>query len=172
MSIKLMSQAWDAEIGGTELLVLLSLADFANDEGECFPSLDTIAKKAKIGKSTLKYILKAFEDLGAIERERRYRENGSQTSTRYKILRLDITKEEYQKAYQKARGYTKKEGGGHTVAGGSHDVATQKNGKNEQIVARGEATLSGHLEPSNRTVIEKKRKKYIKKRKKRFFVLA
>ncbi len=165
MSVKLMAKAWEAEIGGTELLVLLSLADFANDEGECFPSLDTIAKKAKVSRSALKYVLKTFENLKVIEREKRYRDNGSQTSTRYRILRLNITKEEYQKAYQKARGYAKKEGGGHNVAGGSHDVATPKNNKNEQIVAGGEATQCGLLEPSYRTK-EKKEKNILKKEKK------
>lgn len=101
-----MAKAWDSPVGGNDLLVLLSLCDFANDEGELYPSLATIKKKSKVSKSSLCYILKAFEDVGVITRSKRKRENGSDTSTYYKILTLDFDSESYKKAYQNARKYT------------------------------------------------------------------
>jgi hypothetical protein len=39
MSIKVMSQVWEHSTRkGTRLLLLLALADFANDEGICYPA--------------------------------------------------------------------------------------------------------------------------------------
>lgn len=105
MSVKLMAKAWDSDVGGNDLLVLLALCDFANDDGELFPSLATISKKAKVCKSSLAYILKAYEEIGVITRSQRKRENGSDTSTFYKILTLEFDSKSYKKAYQKARNY-------------------------------------------------------------------
>ena len=46
MSIRLMTLVWDMEqLNPTDTLVLLALADNASDEGNCFPSIGTIAKK-------------------------------------------------------------------------------------------------------------------------------
>jgi hypothetical protein len=51
MSIKLMSRVWDdTRFKGTELLVLLCLADHANDEGLCWPSYTTLAKRARCSR--------------------------------------------------------------------------------------------------------------------------
>lgn len=107
MSVKLMSKAWETNQKGNHLLVLLALCDFANDEGDCFPSLKTLCEKAKISKSALSYILKAYESVGVISREKRKRDNQSDTSTSYKILTLTIDESAYQNAYQNARNYKK-----------------------------------------------------------------
>lgn len=50
MSIKLMSKVWEeAEVSGSELLVLLALADYANDDGtSIYPSMQSIAKKSRL----------------------------------------------------------------------------------------------------------------------------
>jgi len=106
MSIKLMTKAWDTDQKGNDLLVLLAMCDFANDEGILFPSLKTIAKKAKVSKTTLSYILRAYEAIGVITRTQRKRENGSDTSTIYKINSLDFDSESFKKEYQKSRNYT------------------------------------------------------------------
>ena len=108
MSIKLTAKAWETNQSGNDLLVLLALCDFSNDEGVSFPSLKTLSSKAKVSKTTLSYILRAYEDIGVITRERRTRDNKSDTSTLYKINHLNIDANEYQKAYQKARKYTVK----------------------------------------------------------------
>ena len=81
MSIKLTAKAWETNQSGNDLLVLLALCDFSNDEGVSFPSLKTLSSKAKVSKTTLSYILRAYEDIGVITRERRTRDNKSNTST-------------------------------------------------------------------------------------------
>lgn len=48
MSIKIMSWVWDnSPYDGKALLLHLALADFANDEGDCWPSQPTLARKAR-----------------------------------------------------------------------------------------------------------------------------
>ena len=108
MSIKLTAKAWETNQSGNDLLVLLALCDFSNDEGVSFPSLKTLSSKAKVSKTTLSYILRAYEDIGVITRERRTRDNKSDTSTLYKINHLNIDADAYRKAYQKARNYISK----------------------------------------------------------------
>src|SRR5260370_40677127 len=60
MSIRLMSQDWeDTRIGSqAELLVLLALADHARDDGLCWPSMRSIAGKARIEKRSAQRIIR------------------------------------------------------------------------------------------------------------------
>jgi hypothetical protein len=47
MSIKVMSWVWEnGPADAVDRLVLLALADFCNDTGDCWPSMDTIGAKA------------------------------------------------------------------------------------------------------------------------------
>src|ERR1700733_434815 len=49
MSIKIMSDVWAySKASATPLLVLLCLADWADDDGECWPSISTIARKCRL----------------------------------------------------------------------------------------------------------------------------
>jgi DNA-binding MarR family transcriptional regulator len=66
-----------------ELLVMLALADFANDQGECWPSLKNLAQKARLSKEQLCKVLKKLERAGEIRRERST--GGFNRRTRYFI---------------------------------------------------------------------------------------
>lgn len=61
MSTKLTSYVWDVcatrGMKGTKLLVLLRLADFSNDEGISFPSIETIVRQTGASKSAVKLAL-------------------------------------------------------------------------------------------------------------------
>lgn len=49
MSIKLLDRGWRfSKAKGGDLLVLLGIADFANDEGIAYPSIPTLARKARL----------------------------------------------------------------------------------------------------------------------------
>lgn len=143
MSIKLMSKAWDTDQKGNDLLVLLAMCDYASDEGILFPSLKTLGAKSKVSKSTLAYILNAYESIGVITRDKRKRDNGSNTSTQYQINHLDINLEEYKKAYQEARNYTKKPQCGQGQEVKKVEIVDKEN----DIVDKGNANC-GQLEPS------------------------
>lgn len=65
MSILMMSEVWaHAPYRETRLLVLLAFADFADDEGVCWPSQATVAKKARCHEETVRRAVKRFVDDG------------------------------------------------------------------------------------------------------------
>lgn len=68
MSIRIMSDVWafGPEHQG-ELMVLLVLADYANDEGECWPAVGSIAEKARISERSVRRILRNLEESGYIQ---------------------------------------------------------------------------------------------------------
>lgn len=86
MSIKLITKAWESPAKGNDLLVLISLADNASDEGYCWPSWKSIMAKTKVSKGTLSSVLNRLEEAGYIARESRKRTNGSDASNGYYIL--------------------------------------------------------------------------------------
>jgi hypothetical protein len=71
----------DPKLKGSRRLVLLSLADNANDQGYCWPSLETISRKSNLNRRYIIDILQWLEDNRYIQRERRY-----QTSTVYLVM--------------------------------------------------------------------------------------
>ena len=49
MAVKVLAKVWDGyPDGGSELLALLALADWSDDEGRCWPSIAAIAKKTRL----------------------------------------------------------------------------------------------------------------------------
>jgi hypothetical protein len=60
--------------------------------GDCFPSLKTLMAECEMGRTTLVRQLDALEKAGLIERIRRTRANGSQTSTAYKFNLIPVPK--------------------------------------------------------------------------------
>lgn len=83
MSIKLMTFAWDLPLTGNKKLILMALSDFANDDGKCWPCIETIATKTGASVSTVKRLVKDLITDGYLHKEPQYRDNGSQTSNVY-----------------------------------------------------------------------------------------
>lgn len=72
MSIKIMSLVWESSVGkGTKRLVLLALADSANDEGVTWPHMATIARKANCGLSSARKAVAELEADGLLARTMR-----------------------------------------------------------------------------------------------------
>ena len=85
MSMMLMAKAFGIKVGNANRkLVLLKLADNANDEGECFPSYQYIADQCEMGRSTVKAHIKALADAGYLIIQERKRP-GHQTSNCYRL---------------------------------------------------------------------------------------
>lgn len=85
MSVFAMSWAWEQEATAGGKLVLLAVADHADPEGECYPSRRRLAKMTGLGRSSVSRYLAALETRGLLQREPRHRENGSRTSTLYRL---------------------------------------------------------------------------------------
>lgn len=69
MSVHVTSPVWKyAPVGGTELLVLLSLADRADEDGVCWPSVAVTGEMARVGERQARRILGYLESIGEIFR--------------------------------------------------------------------------------------------------------
>ena len=67
MSVRATNWAWSLEeVMGSEALVLLALADQANDEGFCWPAQEKLAPKARQSVSTLRRSLRSLEKMGLL----------------------------------------------------------------------------------------------------------
>lgn len=62
-----MTQVWEhSRAAGGQLLVLLAIADFADDYGKAWPSVSTLAKKARITKRHTQKVIKQLKDMGEL----------------------------------------------------------------------------------------------------------
>lgn len=86
MSIKWTSYVWETAVGveGSHLLVLLSIADHAGDDGTAFPSVTRLASRARCDERTVQRALAALESEGWLERQMR-----PGHSTLYRLLTPD-----------------------------------------------------------------------------------
>ena len=78
--------AFDAGIKGSELLTLLCLHHYADENRQCHPGTRTIAKQIGLSKNTVKRHLNSLVEAGHVRRETRVRHNESQDSNLYTIL--------------------------------------------------------------------------------------
>lgn len=66
-----MTNVWErTDLSQSETLVALALADHADDDGECWPSLERIAVKARLKKRQTQRVIQRLEELGVIQVER------------------------------------------------------------------------------------------------------
>lgn len=74
-----MSSVWKhSQQRGTALLLLLALADSANDYGECYPGIAYLAQKCRMKERNLQVLLKDLEQSGELVI---HRNQGQDTST-------------------------------------------------------------------------------------------
>lgn len=71
MSIKIMTAVWELSLPDSEKLALLALADCANDEGLCWPSMATLARKCSKSDRTLQKAVIALCEKGHLSRDER-----------------------------------------------------------------------------------------------------
>lgn len=73
MSFKLVAIAFDIKVGNPlRKMVLLKLADQANDDGECYPSYESIAKACEISRRSVITHIQWLEDNGFLRIEKRF----------------------------------------------------------------------------------------------------
>ncbi len=67
MSVLISGAVWKySKATATDLLVLLALADQADDQGECWPSMGYIGKKCRIDTRTARRHIRQLEELGEV----------------------------------------------------------------------------------------------------------
>ena len=72
MSISLMTDVWRLPLQASRKMVLLALADNANDEGtDCWPSIGKLVEKCSMSERSIQVHLSGLEDGGYIKRHER-----------------------------------------------------------------------------------------------------
>lgn len=71
MSIRLMSVVWELDLPDSEKLALLALADSANDDGLCWPSMATLARKCSKSDRTVQKAIQSLIEKGHLSRDER-----------------------------------------------------------------------------------------------------
>lgn len=77
MSTIIMSKCWDLEMPPTQKSVLISLADNANDQGVCWPSIPTISRRTCFSERAVQNAIKWLERYRLLKADR---SNGRHTS--------------------------------------------------------------------------------------------
>lgn len=84
MSVHVSSWVWKhSRASGNDLLVMVALADIANDEGMCWPSVKFVATRCKISTDTVRRIVHRLRDDGEISIQEQRNANGHQASNIY-----------------------------------------------------------------------------------------
>jgi len=84
MSVRVTSWVWEnTRAEGSELLVLLALAEHAGNDGSCHPSMRRIAERARLSLRGAQTAMRALEAKGAI---RTSRNTGPKGCNRYTVL--------------------------------------------------------------------------------------
>lgn len=83
------AQAWAAKItlgSSSKKAVLAYLANCADQEGYCFPSIGAIQRVTELSRNTVIAAISALEMGGLLVKTHRQRDNGSQRSNEYQLL--------------------------------------------------------------------------------------
>lgn len=90
MSINAMSWTWKLKIKSGMKLVLLALADHANDDDVCWPGIESLADKCSLSRISVIKHLNQLIKLELVSKDRRYNSDGFRTSNCY---HLNLSKE-------------------------------------------------------------------------------
>ena len=67
MSIRVMSRVWDHYPGkGSDLLAMLALADWSDDDGRCYPSVSALAKKIRLKERQTQNAVRSLIEQGYV----------------------------------------------------------------------------------------------------------
>ncbi|WNF47370.1 helix-turn-helix domain-containing protein [Pseudomonas sp. SG20056] len=86
MSIKAMNWAWEQPLPPVPKLILMALADNADDHGYCWPKMKTIAAKCSTSERTIQRTIKTLLTAGMLKKDARFDANGRQVSNGYTLV--------------------------------------------------------------------------------------
>lgn len=85
MSIQVMSRVWTGfQGGGSELLALLAMADWSDDNGRCYPSIAAIGRKTRLSEKQARRIVHRLIEDGVVKVVAG--KDGGKGSRRYQIV--------------------------------------------------------------------------------------
>ena len=93
MSIKVMSWVWEQDLPPLDKIVLMAIADHADDDGYAWPGMKRIAEKCSMEKRTVQRHVEKLQEQQLLKVESRQRNDGSSSSNGYTVV-MNGTKEE------------------------------------------------------------------------------
>jgi len=85
MSVEAQKWVWEQVATPAQKLVLMALANRADEVGVCFPGQQGIAERCGIKQRALQYHLAELTKIGLLSSEPRFRKDGSRTSNLYRL---------------------------------------------------------------------------------------
>lgn len=77
MSIRKMSEVWEKSgFGGSELLLLVAIADFSDDDGKAWPSIPVLAQKIRMSERNVQRLIAKLVEGGELAVERGHARGG------------------------------------------------------------------------------------------------
>lgn len=73
------------ELPHRAVAVYIYLADRANQEGQCWPAVPTIAREIKLAEATVRRAIRDLRKAGLVETEQRYRTKGGKSSLLFRL---------------------------------------------------------------------------------------
>ena len=87
MSSKILGNVWEAcaahDVKGAKLMIMARLADYSNDDGVSYPSVETICRQLGLGESTVRTAVAELEVAGWLRREARRKGNRNTSNLYY-----------------------------------------------------------------------------------------
>lgn len=85
MSVRALTWAFERPISGNEKVVLLALADHADERGICWPSIAKLSERSCVSERTVQRILLKLVEMGLLEVVPQEDSNGRTSSNRYQL---------------------------------------------------------------------------------------
>lgn len=82
MSFQAMAWATKIKLPANEKFVLIMLSNYADEDGKCWPSIETLCLETSLSRPTVKRVLRRLSDRGIITKVKRSKGN-LQTSNFY-----------------------------------------------------------------------------------------
>lgn len=79
------SRIYISDLPSRAVMVYMYLKDRANVNGQCYPSIKTMARELRLSRSTVQRAIVDLSKSGFISKEQRYRDNGAKSTTLYTL---------------------------------------------------------------------------------------
>jgi len=83
--IAYLRELYETELPYRAIAVYCYLKDRANQEGQCFPAIGTIARELTMSRKTVERAIQDLERSGFIKKEQRWRTNGGRSSLLFTV---------------------------------------------------------------------------------------
>jgi len=150
MSTKLQGYVWDvcaaAGMKLTSVAIMARLADYSNDDGVCWPSIETIARQLGAGESTVRTAIGRLEQDGWLSRQQRRKGNRNASN----VYQLNVAKLQTAAFYHLSESDTSKSDGSNSDASKSDASKSGKKGGVHPSESGGDPSVNSKQDPSDK----------------------